>query len=57
MFKFSKLIATGGDIWLITFYLTLWVDLALVLFYFLSFFAILMGALGGGFGSPHDRYY
>ena len=50
-------IASNGDIVLCTFYLTLWVYVVSALFYFLSFFAILLAGAGGGLSNPHDRYY
>ena len=44
------------SIWLSSIYLSLWIYLIGVLFYFISFFAVLVAGLGG-FSEPDDPYY
>ena len=55
----SKLISSGSikNVWVSGFYLTVWIYLILALFYFLSFFAILLAGAGGGLSNPYDSYY
>ena len=44
------------SIWLSSIYLSLWIYIILALFYFISFFAVLVAGLGG-FSEPDDPYY